>query len=212
MLSITSELKLRNLLVAVGDGERGLEIERQRLCSIRDFSLRAAFDRIDRDGDNHVGPLEVVNFLRDNLVHHVLESEAKNLVQFFDSDTDAQLNFSEFIQIFLPCEDNVLRNITIDRPSVRVGRLELLPRDIELALATVIEKEIILQRRFESLKRELQYGLDYTPTAAFRSVDRHSSGTISTVNLGDFLRNNGHFATESELLAIIRRIDTDGDA
>lgn len=30
--------------------------------------------------------------------------------------------------------------------------------------------------------------------------------------MGVFLKNNGHFATERELLAIIRRIDTDGDA
>lgn len=48
--------------------------------------------------------------------------------------------------------------------------------------------------------------------SSFRSVDRLNSGLISTVNLGAFLRDNGHFATEAELLAIIRRIDTDGDA
>ena len=32
------------------------------------------------------------------------------------------------------------------------------------------------------------------------------------MNLGAFLREQGHFAPEIELLAIIRRIDTDGDA
>jgi hypothetical protein len=44
--------------------------------------------------------------------------------------------------MILPCEDNQLRNLTIDRPSYRVGRHDFLPRDIELSLATVIEKEI----------------------------------------------------------------------
>jgi len=112
----------------------------------------------------------------------------------------------------LPCEDNLLRNITLDRPSRRVGRFEFLPRDIEIGITTVIEKEIELQRKLEALKRELEIQYDYSPFAAFRSVDRYNSGLITSVNLGAFLRQNGHFASEMELLAIVRRIDTDGDA
>ena len=112
----------------------------------------------------------------------------------------------------MPCEDNLLRNITLDRPSRRVGRFEFLPRDIEIGITTVIEKEIDLQRKLEALKRELEIQYDYSPFAAFRSVDRYNSGLITSVNLGAFLRQNGHFASEMELLAIVRRIDTDGDA
>lgn len=112
----------------------------------------------------------------------------------------------------MPCEDNVLRNTTIDRPSINVGKNEHLPRDIEHAIATVIEKEINFQRRIESLKRDLQIGLDYSPSATFKTIDRPESGVITSVNLGEFFKKLGHFTTESELLAIIRRIDTDGDA
>lgn len=89
----------------------------------------------------------------------------------------------------LPCEDNVLRNITIDRPSVRVGRFDRLPIDIEHSMAAVLEKEVVLARRVEAGKRDLELGLDYTSTAAFRSVDRYNSGLITTVNLGAFLRD-----------------------
>jgi len=35
---------------------------------------------------------------------------------------------------------------------------------------------------------------------------------MDSVNVGSFLRQNGHYASEMELLAIIRRMDTDGDA
>jgi hypothetical protein len=49
MLGYESERRLKNLLVAVGDGERDLEAARQRLCSIRDFAPHAAFQRLDRD-------------------------------------------------------------------------------------------------------------------------------------------------------------------
>jgi hypothetical protein len=88
----------------------------------------------------------------------------------------------------LPCEDNLLRNITLDRPSRRVGRYEFLPRDIEIAMTAVIEKEIDLQRRLEVLKRDLQVQYDYAPNAAFRSVDRYNTGRITSVNVGAFLR------------------------
>lgn len=112
----------------------------------------------------------------------------------------------------MPCENNQLRNIALDRPSVRIGRYDFLPSDIEMALATVIEKEIDLQRRLEILKREVELRYDYTPLAAFRSIDRYNVGKIDTISLGAYLRANGHHASEIELLAIIRRIDTDGDA
>ena len=40
--------------------------------------------------------------------------------------------------MLLPCEDNLLRNITIDRPACRVGRFDSLACDIEQALLDVI--------------------------------------------------------------------------
>ena len=140
------------------------------------------------------------------------DAEAFDLVKFFDSDGNSKLSFQEFIQLLLPCEDNVLRNITIDRPSIRVGRFERLPRDIEDGMVAVLVKEIELARRLELLKRDLYAGLDYSVMAAFRSVDRLNTGSITTVNLGAFMRDHGHFASETELLAIVRRLDTDGDA
>ena len=102
--------------------------------------------------------------------------------------------------------------MTIDRPSFRVGRYDYLPRDIEHHLAFIIEREIDLQRRLDILKVELESKYDYTPLAAFRSIDRYNIGKIDTINLGTFLRSNSHNPSEIELLAIIRRIDTDGDA
>src|SRR6185312_13714722 len=43
-------------------------------------------------------------------------------------------------------------------------------------------------------------------------IDRDNNGILSTFELSVFLKNNGHYATDREVLAIIRRIDTDGDA
>jgi Ca2+-binding EF-hand superfamily protein len=106
----------------------------------------------------------------------------------------------------------LLRNICLDRPSFRVGRFDSLPYDIERALLDILEKEIDLQRRLDILKRELEIRYDYSSLAAYRSIDRYNDGRINTFNLGTFLRSCGHYASETELLAIVRRMDTDGDA
>ena len=114
--------------------------------------------------------------------------------------------------MLLPCTDNLLRNIALDRPSFRVGRFDSLPFDIERALLDILEKEIDLQRRLDILKRELEIRYDFSSLAAYRSIDRYNDGRINTFNLGAFLRTCGHYAAETELLAIVRRMDTDGDA
>lgn len=114
--------------------------------------------------------------------------------------------------MLLPCEDNILRNITLDRPSRRVGRFDSLPRDIELAILDIMEQEIALTRRQDILKRDLEVRYDFSAYASYRSVDKYNDGRIDSFNLGSFLRSCGHYATERELLTIVRRIDTDGDA
>ena len=114
--------------------------------------------------------------------------------------------------MLLPCTDNFLRNMTLDRPSRFVGRFDSLPYDIERALLDILEKEVDLMRRLDILKRELELRYDFSSLAAYRSIDRYNDGRINTFNMGTFLRSCGHYASETELLAIVRRIDTDGDA
>ena len=48
--------------------------------------------------------------------------------------------------------------------------------------------------------------------ACFALVDDWNYGYIDATNLKSFLRKHGHVSNESDLLAIIRRIDLDGDA
>lgn len=89
------------------------------------------------------------------------DSEAFNLIKFFDSDGNSKLSFEEFTQCLLPCEDNVLRNITLERPSIRVGRFDRIPKEIELGMTDIIVKEVELARRCEVLRRDLELCPDY---------------------------------------------------
>ena len=114
--------------------------------------------------------------------------------------------------MFLPCEDNLLRDSTLSRVAPAVLSHELLPRDIESAMCDVLEKEIVLQRRLEDLKSDLGALIEYSSVSAFYTIERFTrSGVLNTVNIGDFLRSQGHYASETELVAIVRRIDTDGN-
>jgi len=55
----------------------------------------SAFHRIDRDVNDYITSVEILNFLRDNRVYHASESECYRLVRFFDSDEDGRLSFNE---------------------------------------------------------------------------------------------------------------------
>jgi hypothetical protein len=95
MLGFESENRLKNVLVAVGEGERTLEAARQRICNIRDFAPHSAFQRIDRDADGFVDSHELLNYLKDHRNFSTSESETYRLVKFFDSDEDGRLSFQE---------------------------------------------------------------------------------------------------------------------
>lgn len=94
-LSSETEYKLKNLLVALGDGERYAESLRQRLCLIRDFAPRSAFDRIDRDGSGSINSSELLAYLRDQRNFSATESETYQLVKYFDNDNGGSLSFQE---------------------------------------------------------------------------------------------------------------------
>lgn len=213
VLGYASESKLKNLLVALADGERDIEASRQRLARYHDFTLLSAFERVDRNLHNTVNSHDIYNFLRDNAIYSVTEGEVFNLVKYFENDLNYSLSYKEFSQIFLPCEDSRLRNdILSRRPMVRIGRYERLRLDIESTLAEIILKEINLARNIEALKRALVQSYDFSSTAAFNTLDRWKRGYLDVFALDDFFRKIHHPLSDYVIMAIIRRIDTEGDA
>ena len=94
--------------------------------------------------------------------------------------------------MLLPCEDNVLRNLTLDRFAHRVNQYSYLPRDIETALCDVIEGEIELQRQLEDGKRDLAARPDFSCMAAYRAIDKYNDRAITHETLNIFLKSQGH--------------------
>ena len=75
----------------------------------------------------------------------------------------------------------------------------------------MLQKEIEYHKQMEILKADLKRRTDWSAMRAFNSVDVNRDGFITFFSMMNFLRLNGMRASESEVIAIIRRLDIDAD-
>ncbi len=83
---------------------------------------------------------------------------------------------------------------------------------VERAMRQLIYKEVQLHLKAENIKRSLESSSDFSVRAAFKAVDDWNYNSIDKQNLKRFLRSMGHLASKAEIVAILRRLDLDGDA
>ncbi len=211
MLGIETQYKLRDFFKAVAEEELIVERQRQHLAAVSDFEPYAAFKRVNRSGDEKVTALEIYYFLRDNGVNYCTLVDCGFLLKYFDTDMDGALNYTEFMQVLLPCDDLYLRSAATQRPTYHIGRYDRLPTIVEKELVTLFEREIHYHTKTEMIKQELQRRYDWNPRSAFECIDSLRIGSVDHRSVNSFLRVNGYYATESELVTIIRRLDIDAD-
>jgi Ca2+-binding EF-hand superfamily protein len=104
------QLQLKKLLLTISKGEKSIERQRQRLAKNDKFEPYAAFMRVDRDENGVIGSVEILRFLRENGVEEATEADCFLIVKYFDSDEDGYLNFQDFLQLLLPCDNQALRS------------------------------------------------------------------------------------------------------
>jgi hypothetical protein len=110
LVSEKTKKLLKKLLLKIAKNELDLELKRQYLASNEHMEPYALFTRIDRNIDGFISPMELLHFLRDNNVHNMTEADCYYIVKFFDADEDGRLHFPDFMQMVLPCDNNVLRS------------------------------------------------------------------------------------------------------
>lgn len=64
MLGIDTQYKLKEFFQTVADSELQVERQRQVLATVQDFEPYAAFQRVNRNGDEIVTALEIYSFLK----------------------------------------------------------------------------------------------------------------------------------------------------
>ena len=63
----------------------------------------------------------------------------------------------------------------------------------------------------EGIKADLKRRIDWTLMRAFSSVDIARDGFLTFGSILNFCRLNGYYASENEIIAIVRRLDIDAD-
>jgi len=80
--------------------------------------------------------------LSDNNVVHLSERDCQYIVRYFDQDRDNGLNYKEFMELVLPCDDLVLRSIITQRRSGDCPAGVRLNPTVERLVAGLFELEV----------------------------------------------------------------------
>lgn len=205
LLRLETERRLAEFFSQVAQGERDIENARITLSENRDFDPYSAFKALDRFGNGWLNYLDIKAFLEKNRIFAGTE-EIDLLVKQYDSDTDRRLILGDFQQLVLPSTSLTLRDIALNRPSsIR------LPLDVEYLLVRLLEKETSLQRRLETLRKELEQSPDFNVFKAFETLDFPTTSYVTREKIAEFLRRNLVSAFQDDIDAILRRLDIDGD-
>ena len=110
---------------------------------------------MDREGKGLLDSKELLAFLRDNDAFHWSESNTYYLMKFYDTDEDEALDYTDFLQLVLPCEDPELRAIATQRDPNLVSKDEYLPGGVENEMLLLLEMEMELHSQIEPLKQKI---------------------------------------------------------
>ena len=86
--------KFCEILFAMSDGERQIEIVRQILCEQKHFESYSAFRRLDRNRKNFLESQDIYNFLVDNGIKIPLKA-CSLFINKYDRDADNKLDYNE---------------------------------------------------------------------------------------------------------------------
>ena len=115
------------------------------------------------------------------------------------------------MEVLLPCDDLYMRSVITQRPSYDCPRGQNLSFTIEKQLALLLKKEVEFHLHIESSKHALKRRLDWSAMRAFNTIDNRGEGFLNYNNLMNFCRMNSWRASESEIIAVVRRLDVDAD-
>jgi len=108
------------------------------LASTPDFEPYSAFLRLEKTGRRMISSECFKHFLGENGRNNLSVRDCQFLVKYFDIDFDNGLNYTEFMQMILPCDNLQLRSEASQRePRGRMvtGRL---PEHVEFLISDFI--------------------------------------------------------------------------
>ncbi|CAI2371488.1 unnamed protein product [Moneuplotes crassus] len=228
MLSEDSIENLKSFFIATADHELAIEKQRQYLARLGctdgsqevadgEFEPYATFVRLDRENKGYLSPKDFYNFMQENGFDHVTMKDCQYLVKYFDSDEDGVLNYTDYMQLVITCDDTYLRAVVTQRDPYGVNPDEYLSPILERELAILFEKEFAYHREISIICSRTKETPGFSYDKAFIEIcnygysDEDGYESIDHTSIDNFLRKNGFASTEEELTAIVRRIDVSAD-
>lgn len=119
------------------------------------------------------------------------------------------------MKFILPCDNLDIRAEACQRKTVigtrDVQKGKKLHPTVESGLTEFLERELQIHIKMEMLKRVLINQPDWNTRAAFNVIDSQKQNYISHPQIYSFMNSLGNDATDEELIAIVRRIDSSGN-
>jgi Ca2+-binding EF-hand superfamily protein len=203
MLSDRTEQKLAELLFSLITGEKEVEEARFSLCRNRDFIPSSAFSRLDRIGMGSFSSSDLLAYLSKNQISCSREL-AYSIIRQYDLNSDGRLCFAEFSHLVFP-------SILPCLPCPPDSRHSTLSLEAEYMFLQLLDLEVRLQRRLETIRKELVDRSDFNLMEGFRSLDRRIVTRVDMNAVWVFLRRHGFYCVEMDMQHLMNRIDREKD-
>ena len=204
MISIETELKLSNIFLALAEGEKSIDINRQILVELEDFDPYQVFTYLDIEQKNHINIPDLQNYFQENEIN-VNKEEIELIILFYDKDYDGVLSYAEFVN-FLQSEYSKKRKFLDNSKNINISSL---PHDVEQGLKHLLINEIELSKKIIGLLDELKKRYDFNIHDLYHAVK--SWNYIEENSLRNFFERNQVSYLESDIRKIIKRLDFNGD-
>ena len=116
-----------------------------------------------------------------------------------------------WMELLLPCDDLYMRSEITQRPNYDCPPHQNLRGEIEQQIANLIKLEIEYHIYTEGVKHSLTRRPDWSNMRSFQTIDNRAEGYLDFSNIMNFCRRNNFYASESDVIAIVRRIDENAD-
>ena len=203
MLSIETESKLSNIFLALAEGEKSIDINRQILAELNDFDPFQIFSYLDTQHKNHIDSSDLLNYLQERGIFSN-EIEIKLIILFYDRDYDGVLSFPEFNNL-LQSEFSKKKNISNDSQKIILN----LPKNIDQALRQLLANEVELAKKIIFLLDDLKRRYDFNIHDLYHSVKNWNN--IEENSLRNFFGRNKISSLESDIRKIMKRLDFNAD-
>ena len=203
MLSVETESNLCNLFLALSEGEKSVDINRQILVELDDYDPYQIFTYLDLQQKNHINSSDLLNFLQERGIQSN-ELEIKLIILFYDRDYDGVLSYPEF-ENFLQSECSQRGEIS---SNVQNDNNEL-SNFIDQALRQLLANEVELAKKILSLLEDLRQRYDFNIHDLYHAVK--SWNCIEETSLKNFFERNKISYLESDISKIMKRLDFNGD-